>query len=471
MTRHCYAHLLAAILLLAPIGCDHKEYTVELTPQGHSIDRTLTAMIISDDGSKPFPAEETAAFADLYSEALETENDQTVSFQGRFTREMPDDIGGEGNYIVYETVLGDGVVYSEQFRGSDEPARFFGEYFAWADQVVDILIGWLETELGDTAGWDEFETFLDTDIRSDLKDLGVYYYLGANRPQMLWEAEVEADPFVEQVFARVLQYLLTHDYFTVEQFPLLTRAFDAGDELDEQLATLVTDILRRKAGIDDEALLTALHDLLRDTEKMEVSLGEYITVNVPLTEDADEPSDSDDSDEDAPPSLPAPPIEFGFGPQDKLSLTLNLPNGAAVVNTNGLGVEGTPAAVTWSTDLPEKDLADYLPVLCFATWALPNEAGQTQHLGKVALTGEELFSYALWRNSLTPQEAIEWDAAIEALSPDDEASVDALGTFRFSHEQMTDPDGAPTQPQADQGIHLLLSAMENDTDDGDDPEE
>ena len=449
------ACLLVGVLLAGLLGCDFSEYEITLTPQGSSMDRSLTATYHSDEDDSPFPAEQAAALAELYDEQLEAENPQTVAFRGRFAGQMPSDIGGAGEYVVYETRFGDAFVYSEQFRGTDEPTQFFDVYFAWVDEVIDLLNDALEDELGHMPAWKQLEAVMDTDVRKDLKDLGVYYYLALNQPQMLWDPDADDEAMLEQMGMRVLQYLVTHGYFTAEQLPMLTREF-AGDEGDAAIVAFTIEAVRHKAGIDDEAFLEALRDLLLSPDKLGMDI-------------AGDGSESDVDDDDLS-TFPEPPLEFGLGPEDKLAVTLLLPDGANLVNSNGLVIEET-ATVTWEDDLPQADVADYLPVFCYAMWTVSNSDSQIQHLGKVALTGDDLFAYALWRNALTPLEAAEWEAVVTALSPDDETAIDTLRNFRFSDEPLTDTEDNPVRSNAEQGVNLLLSALVDEPEEPSDMEE
>jgi hypothetical protein len=444
--------LLACVLLAGLIGCDHEEYEIELAPQGASMHRFLTAKHVPLNGDSTFPAAKATALARIYPEQLETEDDRTVAFRGEFVEQMPNDIGGKGEYVVYETAFGNAYAYSEQFRGEDKPSLFLEAYFEWSDQTVDILKGWLETELGETAGWEKFESFLDTHVRSDLKDMGVYYFIAVNQLQVATGTEADEETLAEQLAFRMVQYFVAHDYITPEQVPGITRLFTMNEQDEAAIAGILVDIVRRKAEIDDEEFLTALHELFSDTKRLDVSLSDYVTVNVPMT--------GGDADEgDSTPTLPAPPIGMTFLPQDKLSLTLRLPHNANLVNANGQ-IDEDSGTVTWSSDLPDKDVAELLPVHCFAAWTVADTDAQTTHLGGTPLFGEKLLMYAMWRNSLAADEAAEWNAVIAALSPDDEASVAALRDFRFSNEPLEDAEGNPVDSDARGGIELLMSVID-----------
>jgi hypothetical protein len=62
-----------------------------------------------------------------------------------------------------------------------------------------------------------------------------------------------------------------------------------------------------------------------------------------------------------------------------------------------------------------------------------DEEFQKEHLGKVALTGDELMQYCLWRSSQDTHSGAEWDDFLAGLKPGTRL-MERLDSFRFSSE-------------------------------------
>jgi hypothetical protein len=89
--------------------------------------------------------------------------------------------------------------------------------------------------------------------------------------------------------------------------------------------------------------------------------------------------------------------------------------------------------LVWETQIEGRTNASHLPFVCHASWARPDEESQKEHLGKVALTGEALSQYCLWRCSLEARQAAEWDAFVADLKLGD-GLLEKLEAFRFTGE-------------------------------------
>ena len=102
--------------------------------------------------------------------------------------------------------------------------------------------------------------------------------------------------------------------------------------------------------------------------------------------------------------------------------------------------------VVWDSHIGDRTNTTHLPVSCYASWAQANEAFQKDHLGKVALTGDELTQYCLWRSSLDMQQGSEWDIFFSGLKPGTEL-LEKLDAFRFSSElKQIETNNQPTIP-------------------------
>jgi hypothetical protein len=102
----------------------------------------------------------------------------------------------------------------------------------------------------------------------------------------------------------------------------------------------------------------------------------------------------------------------------------------------------------------------HIPFSCYANWAQANDAFQKEHLSKVALTGDELTEYCLWRSSLDVQRGKEWDSFLSGLQPG-AGLIAKLDSFEFSSESdQTETNSQKTVPSmADYPRELLKTAI------------
>jgi hypothetical protein len=119
-----------------------------------------------------------------------------------------------------------------------------------------------------------------------------------------------------------------------------------------------------------------------------------------------------------------------FDQTDHLVVQLSLPS--PPVHTNGRWDE-TLKQVVWDTAIADRTTTNHLPFSCYASWSQADEIFQREHLGKVALTGDELTQYCLWRSSLDMQRGGKWDAFLSGLQPGG-GLVERLDAFRFPGE-------------------------------------
>jgi len=114
---------------------------------------------------------------------------------------------------------------------------------------------------------------------------------------------------------------------------------------------------------------------------------------------------------------------------DHLTVHLSLPS--PPVHSNGRWDEALKQVV-WETHIEDRTNAKHLPFSCYASWAQADEDYQKKHLGKVALIGNELTQYCLWRSSLDMQWGDEWDAFLRLTAR--HRLIEKLDAFRFSSE-------------------------------------
>jgi hypothetical protein len=436
--------LALAALTLVLTGCPRKEYLVQLKPQGGAIERTL--VFYSADGTRTngvpnyghFDTNELTAIAARYpaqSPALVlTNGDGRHTVRGVFTNALPEDVGGAGVYTHLATTLGEAGFYGERFRGSDDLAGIAQRRAQAADQLADLLIGWSRRELWREPGAKPLRQFLDGDFRRDLKNLSDYWWEG----RLVSSYQTNAD---EEFIVRFGQYLYERGYFKLGDIPgLFSEVNDLSGDHSQALWRRIQRLVASKMGVPETAPVPASLAFLADESAMERSFDQYLAgtdlYRAKLRQWEAAKKLKPDTQRPEPSEVMNDAVEnlLGFilpgGTPDHLTVQLSLP--LAPVHSNGRWDEALQQVV-WEADLGDRTNTTQLPVSCYASWAQPNAGFQTTHLGKVALTGDDLTKYCLWRNSQDAQHGGEWDAFLAGLQPG-AGLTNQLAAFRFPGE-------------------------------------
>ena len=433
--------LAAAALFLT--GCPHNEYIVQLEPQADGIERILV-FYCADSGDtntvapryEGFDAVQLAAIRNQYPPGNLTNENLRYTAHGRFTGQLPNDVGGAGEYAHYGSQLGEAGLYSERFRGSDDFAGAAERRSEAADQMTGLLLGWSQAELGREPGYPALHQFLDTDVRRDLKNLGAYWWEG----QLVDTYNTNA---IEDYIVRFGQYLLERGYFETADLPAFANALNG--DASPFLLGRVQRLVARAMGVADTNPVPASLAFLADEKTLHASFDQYLTGTELYRARLQQWQQETNSRPDAPKpdsstlmtELFDKLLPFNlFDTADHLAVRLVLT--APPLHTNGRWDESR-RQVVWEADLESRTNATRIPCLCYASWARPDEAFQTQHFGRVALAGDQLMQYCLWRNGLDPQHGSQWDAFVAGLQPDTGLRSKIDG-FRFADE----PAAAPT---------------------------
>jgi hypothetical protein len=434
-TAGTVAVLITAAFFLT--GCPRNQYIVELTPRGPGVERTLTfyrADGIDTNTGAPnyvaFPDHEMSLITSQYTAAGRTNQGLRYSFHGVFTNQLPNDVGGTGQYAGYSNSLGQAGLYLERFRGDDDLAGLAERRFRVANELTDLTIGWSQAELGKEPGYDRLRSFLDTNFRRDLKNLAAY----------LWEAQF-AGAFntnaTEELVMRFGLYLAEHGYFSVGDLPGLYR--DLSEDKSSGLPRRIQRMVAERMGISGSAPIPPALAFLKDEASIEKSFTNFLAstqaYRKKLADWEKEPKSKPDAQPPAPSEVVSDlienVIEFDlFGSKDHLKVRLNLPS--RPVHTNGHWDE-EHRQVTWDTEIEERTNSSHFPFACYATWACPNEGFQARHFGSVVFQGDELAQYSLWRASLDVQRGREWDAFLAKLEPGP-GLTNRFESFRFADE-------------------------------------
>jgi hypothetical protein len=441
--------LLAPLALLSVLltGCPRNEYLVELKPHGDSIERTLTYYRVDLGESntvnsyQPFPTVEMGEINSLYPAGGITNEGERHTVRGMFANILPNDVGGVGAYTNLSTSLGSASFYVERFRGNDDLAGIAEKQRQAADHLTDLILGWSKSELGTQPGYEKLARFLNVDLRRDLKNLGAYW----------WEGNFAAGYSTngaEEFMVRYGQYLVERGYLQIADLPALFR--DITDKDGSKLSLLLQRLVARKMGVPDSQPPPPALAFLADGDAVGKSFENYLT----NTDSYRASLNRWEEDKKTNPDLPRPDptaddardlVDFNlFGnPNDRLSVRLLLP--LAPTHSNGRWDEAHKQ-VLWDTNIVDRTNTSRLPLTCYASWAEPDASFQTSHFGKVALTGESLTSYCLWRSALKSEEAAQWETLLAGLKPGEHLS-DTISNFRFSGEPPSSVTNA-TSPSA-----------------------
>lgn len=469
--RYSQSPLFALLILALASGCDHTLYELLLQPRGNVMLRTLECRRVDSDGPqgevlKPMIQEELDRLTAVYDVPSGPTEARRFSFAGEFGSSTPADIGGAGSYRCWPSSLGTLCVYAERFRGSDDQAAVVAKRQQAVDRLLELLEGWLQTRLGQTREWGEFQTFLKGGLRRDLHNLALMAWAGSFAQDAGFTGTAGSGEAGS--LARALLFLSEHSYLLPQELPAWGRALRDQQTLKESLAPLaplIASAMARRTGIAADAeVITALRtELARKTlvEGLNAALQTAPEWRAKLAEwQAQGPP---------PGAQPPAPVEIlgdlaleaaGFGPGsagsgDELRLRLALP--AKPFYANGTW-DAAKQELAWQAILPAEERTPYL---AYASWAVPADAVQKERFGRVLLRDQRLADYVLWFQGLSQEEAAEWEAFVGGLRPD-AALMARLTEFRFQGEAAAGPATAAalaaSRAQAARG--LLLEALQ-----------
>jgi len=432
---------LLCLLSLTAISCDYDAYEIKMTPQGDTMVREVAVMRATKDqspqpASGPAPsAPATAASAPASQPQVSPEAlarltkaygsegkrvDEKHVFTGRFKGKMPDDVGNSGTYTVVATEMGTTYVYLERFRGQENPGRNQADMQQAADRVLDLVIGWFESELGKEKDWPALKSYLDRDVRRMHRDLLAFYVVAA--------ADLQSDKVNQELAARAAQYAIEHEMLTPQDLaailggpnmPLSERGMKKVLELARQktAAKLGLEIGKPqpalafldwdKAGESFHKYVETTHafkDFVAETKKKQATQPATGAASQPA-----EPTVDTFIGELVKPILP----HWGSDTDDHLTVHLALPR--EPVSTNGTW-EKDKKSVQWQFALSGTDTPRW-PRIAYAVWVEPDEAFQKKHFGAVVLDGDELRTYCLTRKGMSAEESGKWMEALGNMSP------------------------------------------------------
>jgi tRNA-Thr(GGU) m(6)t(6)A37 methyltransferase TsaA len=382
-----------------------------MEPDGDKMNRQIIC-------STNTPDDVRARLSQLYDRQLDPN-----TFQGSFGETLPKDIGGFGKYVYLDNPMGRVYLYVERLQGRDSQALEVQEAFSGADRLVDLLIDWLQTELGQNPNFEKLRVFCDKSLREDLKSLSLYSWLDDR-------ASVKS----EETFIRILLYLYERDYFTLDDILRMNSSIDEKEFVLSHLKRLLADKLEYQ---DDKKALAEL-EFLQDPNNLIASLNRFIASDIfrdrltsharKRTGDPDlvlDPCDVPETIDDVTEMFSEVFFIDIFGPSgDTVTVKLLWP-GDPQEGTNGQWDEQNGQLV-WS----HKSRPVELPFLCYASFDQANETFQEAHFGEVVLHGDELFQYSFWYKGLSAEQRTEWDDFLVGLDGGEDVSSE-VESFRF----------------------------------------
>ncbi len=166
--------------------------------------------------------------ARVYGGAAPKMTEKQATFVGAFASALPHDVGGDGHYLHWGSPLGRVSIYVERFRGTDDAVTMLEARRKTVDQLVDLVIGWFDSELHGEAEWPALRKFFDTTFRHDLQNLSLYGWLQHIRP--------DSESINPEIAFRVTQYFVERHYASYEEAPALLREFTGLENRDESAA-------------------------------------------------------------------------------------------------------------------------------------------------------------------------------------------------------------------------------------------
>ena len=432
--------LLAAVPLLGQ-DCIGVHYEVTVEPKGDGFQRTLTAQTRKDENSerKVDPAaEELKRIAKLYNQPAPAGDTVTALFAER----GPDDIGGAGFYTRYASPMGTVWGYIERIRGNDDLVSQIERIRKGVDQTVALLGGWVRAEMGDSPRRDKLCAFIGGPLRRDIENVAIYMWVAKfSSDHKSSEQAKEAEKTAQQdLAARLTAYVLERGYVRARDVPVIARAVrsDApGPAFD-----LLRRFLATKMGVAVNQPVPEALDFLSGPARAQQSLEAYLMGTEQYKQLLAEhkrkkPKPDENKPAPAPTEVLHEPLEafavpfWGFlTTPDEVKLAVR--TGVKPMHHNGKW-DADGGKVTWGTTVRKGEKAkSQLPAVFWAVWSKPDEAFQTKHFGRLALSDDKLVEYCLWYHGLTGAEAKEWDAFVTSLKPTDDLAAKARKAFRVS---------------------------------------
>lgn len=435
--------ILAAACALAGLllqGCN-EQFDVEMKPKDGELERRIKVYVESrrDSGAPPkigdIPGDKLKKLRDLYKQEGEVDPDGKKLFNAILRDSQENIVGGISRFVRLGSDLGAVSFYNESFRHSDDLAGDMEKRLDSADRLADLLREWFELELGNEPRGKVLLDWIDKDFRKDVKNIALYLYLDLIEDKQQTSDELQA---------KLLTYLVNHNYLTKENAPKLVRAVVNMEsaEGDQVFFVWLQRFVAGKMGVAGDKPVPEALAFLGSREKLMASMRSQICKTKTFKDlRAQEGGNRLDI---FTPENPANGQLMFFAllntiwsfdakifsdPGPSWTVKLSLPG--QPFWSNGTWVENDKA-MFWGKRTPNNKPVSFV----YAAWAEPSER-QAARFGKVLLDGHRLFGYALWFQALHENERAEWTAFVDTIKPGDDVKT-ALEGFRFKGETALD---------------------------------
>ena len=438
---------LAAVLMLATsisasgcVGSYGNDYLIVIEPRGDTLQRTVTITRFQShlDSVRHFLSpdlgeDEAAPLIAAYAVKPDTGTHRPYEASGRFTG-IPNDVGTFGHFHHERSPLGSSWRYAERLRGMDDADRYLAEQFAVVDSLISLALGWLRFELVIQPEYPRVADHLDRELR----------YIGRSLVSLQLLAVVESDSLLNGWISMGME---EHPLFILAGIPLLEAEDEPDSEETEEtggyLARARAELARRMGlasrGDQDRVLAflsnpqAALASFTRYTEASD-QVARVKRTPVPMLPGLD---------------------DFEVASLDRFTIELVLPD--VPVESNGR-LDSTWGRVRWQGWLRERaHTQSALPLVCQASWAMPDRSAQERLFGEVKLDRGALIAYNDWYASLEAERRLEWDRMLLSLRP---GQFEPLRRFRFQRGRAAPPVDPRTGDLASYPRTILLEALE-----------
>lgn len=436
MTKYSYLKFIILFIFIA--GCEEYKYSIEMKPCDEGVERKL---ICPDNLSQ----DERESIAKLYEKQI----DPNV-FWGRFNENLPNDVGGAGFYTTFSTNMGQVNIYSERFRGNDNLNHTLEQAQLLADRSADFLIGWLEYELGDDPNFVNLRAFCNENLRPDLKNLMIYFWLSNVLPEYKSSAS-------EEIVMRMQHYAIERGYLSTKEMHLLTEA----DQ--EQGLRLFRQLVTDKMGYSLPGMVAERLVFLSDSKHAEDSIARYIRTTDFFKQAWEEKKREENDPNAEPPEINVDDfithdidLEFDLFSWSNRKIEVKLACKNEPFETNGEWDEQA-SQVVWRSSIAGDE---NLPTFFYASSSDPNREYQEEHFGEVVLSGETLAEYCTWRENLGEGKGKEWDSFILSLNPSEDLE-EQVSSFQFSEDRQKQKESDEKESDlAEKPCELILTGLE-----------
>lgn len=378
--------LCAFVFVISSVGCVSTEYEIEMSADGDKLKRKITVKgtTASEDEKFSAPEDEVRLLAAAYGREFPKDGLNPTTFENEFTRETPKGVGGAGYFLNWESNFGSTTLYLERFRGSDDFYTQLESRKKSVDEFVDQLIAWIEKEATDFVRVQQLKNVVDTTLRKDLQNVGIYFWHMQTAPSVATNGDS---------LARLALYLMERGWVTPEQLPEIVSPVGDSEEFGEEVYGWVIDYLCRKSEIDRKLLEIQVPVLANGKESMnsfrkflEATGGKWIELP-DLFGDAN--------------------VDIGFhSPVEPLT-------------TNGKWDAATKK-IRWEFSVFSRDKTVSPANICFAFWCKPDKAAQIRRFGKVIFEEYDLVRYCSWYEQLGEADQAKWREILLMMKPDNQ---------------------------------------------------